>query len=191
MIIVKIGGSLYSSPHLKAWCDQLASIHQQSIVIVPGGGPFADQIREVDNKWKLSDTLAHNMAVMSMQQFGCLLANVNKKLKIIDTINSISGTGAMLWLPYNDVVTECDYPENWQTTSDSLALWLACKSSANHLCLVKSAEIDDKSTDQLIDSDLVDSYFSTAAKNYSGQIHFYHASQSNHFLKDINNGKFN
>jgi len=191
VIIVKLGGSLYASPHLKEWCDQLASIHQQSVVIVPGGGPFADQVRDADSIWKLSDAVAHNMAVMGMQQFGCLLAHLNTDLKVIETINSISSTGAMVWLPYNDVVAECDYPKDWRTTSDSLALWLACKLSANHLCLIKSAKIDCKSTHQLIDSDLVDNYFPIAANNYSGQVHFYHASQSTNFLKDINNGKFN
>ncbi|MFK7794218.1 MAG: uridylate kinase [Gammaproteobacteria bacterium] len=190
MIIVKIGGSLYASSYLKQWCDRLASTHQQPIVIVPGGGPFADQVREVDHKWELSDTLAHEMAVMGMQQYGCLLTHINQELKVIETINSISDIGAMVWLPYNDVVAECDYPKNWQTTSDSLALWLACKISANHLCLIKSAEIDDKSTDELINSNLVDDYFPIAIKNYSGKTHFYHASQSNNFSQDIKNGKF-
>ncbi len=191
MIVVKIGGSLYASPYLKKWCDRLANIHQQSVVIVPGGGPFADQVRDADNKWKLSEAVAHEMAVMGMQQFGCLLAYLNNNLKVIETVKSIFSADAMIWLPYNDVVSECDYPKNWQTTSDSLALWLACKLSANHLCLVKSTQIDNKPTNQLIDSSLVDNYFSIAAKNYSGQIHFYCASQSNNFLKDVNNGKFN
>ncbi|MDW3094949.1 MAG: amino acid kinase [Gammaproteobacteria bacterium] len=190
MIIIKIGGSLYSSSYLKEWCDQLAGI-KVPIIIVPGGGPFADQVRDVDNKWHLSDNTAHNMAVMGMQQFGCLLININNKLSPLESSNNLFADKPYVWLPYQDLSTECDYPRNWQITSDSLAVWLACKMSASHLCLVKSAQIDIYSTDQYISTELVDSYFSDATKNYSGQIHFYHASQSQHFISDINNGKFN
>tara|TARA_R110002096_G_scaffold10092_7_gene39116 strand:+ start:497 stop:1072 length:576 start_codon:yes stop_codon:yes gene_type:complete len=191
VIIVKIGGSLYASPHLKEWCDQLARIHQQTLVIVPGGGPFADQVRAANKQWNLSDAVAHDMAVMAMQQYGCLLANLNGSLKVANSFKDIQDTGSTIWLPYSDVISECDYPKNWQTTSDSLALWLACKLSANHLCLVKSCEVDDSLIQQLADSEQVDGYFSTAARKFLGQTHFYHASQSTKFLNDVNNGKFN
>ena len=190
MLIVKIGGSLYQSPHLKEWCDQLADIHQQPIIIVPGGGPFADQVRDADQQWNLSDMVAHDMAVMGMQQFGLLISDINNNIKPLNTIHKITAESPVVWLPYQDVQRECDYPKNWQTTSDSLALWLSCQLSADHLCLVKSANIEDKSINQLIDTDLVDKYFTLAAKRYSGSIHFFHASQATHFVKDINNGKF-
>lgn len=189
MIIIKIGGSLYSSDHLREWCDLIASI-QLPIVIVPGGGPFADQVREADNKWKLSDIIAHNMSVMGMQQFGSLLLNINNNLSPLVSANDAIEAKSYVWMPHNDVSTECNYPHNWQTTSDSLAVWLACKLSASHLCLVKSAQIESCSTEQLLSSELVDGYFSQAVKNYAGQIHFYHASQSIDYLTDINNGKF-
>jgi aspartokinase-like uncharacterized kinase len=191
VIIVKIGGSLYASPHLKEWCEQLAEIHQQPIVIVPGGGPFTDQVRDADQKWKLSDAVAHNMAVMGMQQFGLLISSINNNIKPLETLNNIASENPVVWLPYKDVLADCGYPKNWQTTSDSLALWLACKLSADHLCLVKSAKVDNQSTEELASADIVDNYFSIAADNYSGSIHFYHASQATHFIKDLNNGKFN
>ena len=190
MIVIKIGGSLYSSDHLKEWCDQLANI-QQPIIIVPGGGPFTDQVREADNKWKLSDSTAHYMAVMGMQQFGCLLININNKLLPLESVNNYFTDESHVWMPYQDILKECIYPKNWQTTSDSLAVWLACKLSASHLCLVKSAQIDSYSIDQIVSSELVDNYFSVAAKSYAGKIHFYHASQSNDFITNIHNGKFN
>ncbi len=191
MIIVKIGGSLYASPHLKQWCDLLASICQQPIIIVPGGGPFADQIRDVDKQWKLADAVAHEMAVMGMQQFGLLISAINSNIKPLETLNNIANEKSVVWMPYKDVLIHCDYPKNWQTTSDSLALWLAHELSAAHLCLVKSANIDGESTEQLASTDIVDGYFSVASKDYSGNIHFYHASHASHFGKDLNNGKFN
>lgn len=190
MIILKIGGSLYSSSYLKEWCDRLANI-KSPIIIVPGGGPFADQVREVEKKWNLSDSIAHKMAIMGMQQFGSLLININNKLLPLESANNDFTDMPHVWMPYQDILTECDYPKNWQTTSDSLAVWLASKLSADHLCLVKSAQIDSSLIDRYDSSELVDNYFSVAVKSYAGQIHFYHASQSNDFITNINNGKFN
>ncbi|MFK8027725.1 MAG: aspartate/glutamate/uridylate kinase [Gammaproteobacteria bacterium] len=190
MVIVKLGGSLYSSPYLKEWCDQIASIHQRAVLIVPGGGPFADQVRDADAQWKLSEIISHKMAVMGMQQFGQLLLNINKKLKSLASIKDEINVGAGVWLPYQDVVDYCDYPTNWQTTSDSLALWLAGELSSSHLCLVKSANVIDMPSEQLINSDVVDDYFSIALKKFSGNVHFYHSTQANIFANDINNGKF-
>ena len=62
--------------------------------------------------------------------------------------------------------------------------------SADHLCLVKSAQIDNKTTEQLVSSDLVDDYFSIAKDNFLGQIHFYHSSSSKKFMEDLHNEKF-
>jgi aspartokinase-like uncharacterized kinase len=191
VILVKIGGSLYASAYLKQWCDQLASVHQQKIVIVPGGGPFADQVRDADKQWKLSAAVAHSMAVMGMQQFGLLISSINENIYLLETVNAITNKNPAVWLPYQDVLNDCNYPKNWQTTSDSLALWLANKLSAHHICFIKSAEINNQTTEQIISSDLVDDYFPTAAANYSGNIHFYHASHATNFVNDLNNGKFN
>ena len=190
MIVVKMGGSLYSSPHLQEWINELAAISQQTIVIVPGGGPFAEQVRDADAKWGLADDVAHHMAVLGMQQFGYMLTSLNANIASIESFRDVVGKGTYVWLPSKDVNTECHYPEDWQTTSDSLAIWLACQLSAQHLCLVKSADIK-KTTEQLVNSDLVDDYFSTAMDSYSGEIHFYHSSLAKKFMEDLRNEKLN
>ncbi len=190
MIVVKIGGSLYSSPHLQEWADDLASVRQQSIVIVPGGGPFTKQVRDADAKWNLTDDIAHHMAVLGMQQFGYLLTSLNANITPAESLTDIAKNGVYVWLPSIDIRADCNYPNNWQITSDSLALWLACQISADHLCLVKSAQINNKSAEQLVGSDLVDDYFSTAKDNFLGQIHFYHSSLSKKFMEDLHNEKF-
>lgn len=190
MVIVKLGGSLYLSPYLKTWCDQIARIHSDTVIIVPGGGPFADQVRDADAQWNLSKAISHKMAVMGMQQFGLLMLNFNKNLKSIESIKGEINLGAGVWMPYKDVVEYCDYPANWQTTSDSLALWLADELTASHLCIVKSANVLDVSPEQIVESDVVDDNFSIAVKEFSGSVHFYHSSQADLFANDVNNGKF-
>ena len=194
MIIVKIGGSLYSSPQLKEWIDQLALVDGHTIVIVPGGGPFADQVRDAASQWDLSEQCSHHMAVLAMQQFALMLVGLNENLHLVDTckdIHSENNKGrVMVWSPYKEVSNSCDYPKNWQVTSDSLAIWLASKLSATHMCLIKSAPIDGFTHEELLASDVVDNYFATAMNNYSGHVHFYHVSQTIKFMEDLKHDRF-
>ncbi len=191
MIIIKIGGSLYDSPFLKEWLDSLASIENQQIIIVPGGGPFADQVRSATEQWKIDEIPAHYMAVMAMQQYAYLLSSLNDKITLLhsfeDFSKNTSDSCLMMWLPYNDVAHKCDFPENWQTTSDSLAVWLADTIKAQKLCVVKCADLGNKSYQEIIDLNIVDEYFSQASKHYQGEIVFYHSSQVKKLICDIKN----
>ena len=45
-IVVKLGGSHAFATHLRAWLDALAQAGG-NVVVVPGGGPFADAVRTV------------------------------------------------------------------------------------------------------------------------------------------------
>lgn len=182
MIVVKLGGSLYSSSMLIKWIDRLVSISDQTIVIVPGGGPFADQVRQAYHDWPINDCMAHDMAVLAMQQFALLIHGLNKKIIGLETIHHLDDNHTTyVWLPYKDVVGECDYPKNWSITSDSLALWCAKKLSAEKLFLIKSADISKMEFAQIISSDIVDDYFIKAYDDYSGEILFHHVSQWQNF----------
>lgn len=192
MIIIKIGGSLFDSPNLKEWLGKLAAIEDKRIVLVPGGGPFADQVRAAAERWDISEFAAHHMAVMAMQQFAYLLPSLNNNIELLHSYKEIlkvnSKSCLMVWMPYYDVVNLCDYPENWDTTSDSLALWLASKLSAHSLNIVKCADVQNKTTQQIIHSKIVDDYFLQAINEYSGKIRFYHSSQSDKCVSDISHG---
>ena len=54
--VIKVGGSLAEKPAaLKALCTRLSEIAKEhSVVVVPGGGKFADAVRECDNQYGLS-----------------------------------------------------------------------------------------------------------------------------------------
>ena len=55
MLVVKLGGSLYGSQYVSQWLHQLAQLKTQKVVIVPGGGPFADCVRDADQAHHLSN----------------------------------------------------------------------------------------------------------------------------------------
>ena len=45
MWVVKIGGSLSHDPMLRKWLVELCEVGGGRVVIVPGGGDFADKVR--------------------------------------------------------------------------------------------------------------------------------------------------
>jgi len=193
MIVIKLGGSLYSSLYLKEWVDGLASIDKQIIIIVPGGGPFADQVRQAYHNWEIDEEMAHEMGVLSMQQYASLIFSINKNISRIDSISSLCSnnkSNIMVWFPYKDVMELCSYPKSWDVTSDSISLWLANEIGAKKLCLVKSAEIDGLSPNQIINSNIVDEYFPNIIDNFNGKTFFYNANAIKKFISDIACGKF-
>ena len=143
--VIKIGGSLYDSSCLGDWLHAISECKSQKIIIVPGGGPFSDLIREVDYQFNIDQGLAHNMAVLAMQQYGYLMKSLCHSLTLVDTQNKInecwSNRNVAIWEPFDMVRENCDLEKSWDITSDSLAAWLAKILSADQLLFIKSADI--------------------------------------------------
>ena len=63
-VVVKIGGGLMA--HTDAFDAVLRTIaataHERRLLVVPGGGPFADLVRKVYREFHLSEDAAHWMA---------------------------------------------------------------------------------------------------------------------------------
>jgi len=150
VIVLKLGGSLLSSPALMQ-CLQLASKKGQGqLVIVPGGGVFADQVRLTQKQWQYDDQTAHYMAILAMQQMALLFQGLCADLVVVDKVAAIvpalQRQKIVVWSP---LVTELDAEEisaSWDVTSDSLAAWLAIQLSATRLILMKSIQIPEKTT---------------------------------------------
>jgi aspartokinase-like uncharacterized kinase len=78
MWVVKLGGSLFGSDHLGSWLSLLAKVG--SLVVVPGCGPFADQVRQAQHRWGFDDSTAHIMALLAMSRRGGLSKFSLKKM---------------------------------------------------------------------------------------------------------------
>lgn len=139
--IVKLGGSLAASDSLILWLDSLTAIGGR-LVVVPGGGPFADQVRATQGRWGFDDATAHHLAILAMEQFGRMLCALCPALSPAASRAAIRrawrGGRIPVWLPAGMAVGHADIPESWQVTSDSLAAWLAGVLGAGRLILVKS-----------------------------------------------------
>jgi aspartokinase-like uncharacterized kinase len=173
MWIVKLGGSLLGSPELSQWLDLFACHGDGNIVIVPGGGIFAEAVRESQKLSGSSDAVAHRMAVMAMDQYGVLMAGLNPALVTAVSELEIAERSwqhrAIVWLPSTMVNADENIPKNWQVTSDSLAVWLAVKLNAEHLILVKSKKpkIDQISIERLMKDGIVDEHFGDFAVGHN------------------------
>jgi acetylglutamate kinase len=142
MWVIKLGGSLLGSPELEHWLKIVSRYGDGKVIIVPGGGIFADAVREAQHQSGISDTVAHHMAVLAMDQYGVLMAGLNRRLATAASELEIAERGwqhrGIIWLPSKMVCADEHIPASWEVSSDSLAAWLANTLSAEHLILVKS-----------------------------------------------------
>jgi aspartokinase-like uncharacterized kinase len=166
VIVVKLGGSLYNTPELKLWLQTLADTSISTpIVIVPGGGPFADQVREAQTLHHFNDAVAHHMALIAMKQFGLMLIALEAKCQPFNALKPEQAFS--VWLPDDSLLTDRILPHSWDLTSDSLALWLASKLEAEQLLLVKRIHVSATSIQQLTTNHVIDRSFANLFANDS------------------------
>ena len=139
-VIVKLGGSYAGSPLLRPWLLAVEAAAGR-VVLVPGGGPFADAVRAMQPVMGFDDEAADAMAMLAMAQFGQALCSLGRLLVPAESAEEIEaaldGGRVPVWSPLPIVRRESGLPASWDVTSDSLALWLARRLEAAALLLVK------------------------------------------------------
>jgi aspartokinase-like uncharacterized kinase len=141
--VVKIGGGVLED--IEAFDAALSAVagvaRSQKLLVVPGGGPFADAVRAVDRRLGLSDTAAHWMAVLAMDQSAHLISERLAGARFVQEPGEISRAidadrvpvlAPSRWLRETDPL-----PHSWDVTSDSIAAWVAGYLGARRLVLVK------------------------------------------------------
>jgi aspartokinase-like uncharacterized kinase len=179
MWVVKLGGSLMGTPELKHWLALLSRQSDGRIVIVPGGGVFADTIREQQAFGQYDDAAAHHMALLAMEQYGHVLRSLQPDLVVAATELEISERSwqhrAIIWMASHMVLADEDIPQSWDVTSDSLAAWLAAKVGADRLVLVKHEAVTEQPLPlrRLSEEGVVDAAFEQFAQRLTCPIHIY------------------
>jgi aspartokinase-like uncharacterized kinase len=144
-LVVKLGGSLASSEGLPKWLDVIATAGGGKVVLVPGGGPWAEEVRVAQKREGFDDRAAHRKALRAMEQYGQVLAGMRANLvpaaSIAEIHEALRNGRIPVWMPYDMIVADPSIPESWDVTSDSLAAWLAGQLNASVLLLVKSVKI--------------------------------------------------
>jgi aspartokinase-like uncharacterized kinase len=192
MWVIKVGGSLMGSPELERWLEIFVKFSDGQIIIVPGGGVFADAVRESQKVSKISDACAHRLAVLAMDQYGLLLANMNPGLAIARTECEIDERTwqhrAIVWLPSTMVLADDSIPKSWDVTSDSIAAWLAEKLNAKYLILLKSDKPDKSELclKMMTKDGVVDEAFSDFVSNKAFGRWMLKKTDFEHFLEGVN-----
>ncbi|MCS4541674.1 MAG: delta 1-pyrroline-5-carboxylate synthetase [Euryarchaeota archaeon] len=124
-VAVKVGGSLadFAKPLLETLFQAISTC---SILIVPGGWKFAELVREIDRKYKLSAEAAHTMAILGMDQYGIFLSNLAPFTEIVTTIKEAEKVSNKLpvILPAQ-LALRANFEPSWDVTSDTIAAYIA------------------------------------------------------------------
>jgi dihydroneopterin aldolase len=139
--VVKLGGSVVRSTELGAWLDAIAGA-QVPIVVVPGGGALAGEVRAAQKDLGFDDGAAHRMALLAMDQLAWAIAGLRAGFEVGDTEQHLRQTlrdkKVAVWAPYALAANRPDIPQSWTVTSDSLSLWLARRLGAERVFVIKS-----------------------------------------------------
>jgi aspartokinase-like uncharacterized kinase len=142
LTVVKVGGGLVREAGdgaLRALCAAIAEAGaRHPVLVVPGGGEFADAVREYDRRVAVRAQTAHWMAILAMDQFGWALSDlIPGAVRRVDLEPVRAGVVSVL-LPAALLAERDPLPESWAVTSDSIAAWVAGAAGADRLVLVKA-----------------------------------------------------
>ncbi|MEA1906384.1 MAG: amino acid kinase [Euryarchaeota archaeon] len=154
MITIKIGGSLIGNArNLVSTLHEYALTNDERILIVPGGGIFADTVRTASRAHGISDEAAHWMAILAMDQYAHYLTD-GTPARLVTGIADIPSirAGATVLLVYdllkksesesrstNESGIGIGITHTWNATSDTIAGWIASQLDAT---LIKATDVD-------------------------------------------------
>jgi aspartokinase-like uncharacterized kinase len=154
---VKVGGGLLGKAGaLELVIEALTAFApRRRLAIVPGGGPFADAVRQMFRRVKIGEDAAHWMAVLGMDQYAHALAARMPNAVLVDapeaTVAAVNAGRLPIVAPYRWLRGADPLPHSWDVTSDSIAAWIAGALGARRIVLIKPADRERKK--------LVDAYF--------------------------------
>jgi probable H4MPT-linked C1 transfer pathway protein len=159
LCVIKVGGGLLGGTgNLERVSRAIARAGAvRPLVVIPGGGPFAERVREIDRALGLSAGAAHWMAILGMDQYAFALADKIPGGKVVTDRGQAAAVlaqgGIAVLAPARWLQAADELPHSWDVTSDSLAAYLAGLLGAAELVLVKPVAHGEQ---------LVDPYFSRA-----------------------------
>ncbi|HUX99763.1 MAG TPA: hypothetical protein VMV49_09435 [Candidatus Deferrimicrobium sp.] len=143
--VIKIGGSILKNKSIKKLCEYLNELSKQfRFVLLPGGGEYADLVRNHYQNFPISDNNAHWMAITCENILGFFLVN-NLELGIpvftlSEIAKAIESSKIPVFLPFQYLYEQDPLPHSWDVTSDSIAAYIAKCLQADKLILVKDVD---------------------------------------------------
>lgn len=170
MIVVKVGGSLYDwhglGPALRAF---VAALEPAPVLLIPGGGDFADAVRKLHAVHGFTEEQSHWLAIDSLWP----AANFLRRLLGVGLTETPTQKGDRVAVL--DLTTYCHseatLPHSWEVTTDSLAARVATRARADRLILLKSVDVPPGTPwDEAAARGWVDGYFTRALAGFPGRV---------------------
>lgn len=141
-VVLKIGGSILRRGETLLPVLEVVARARRPLVVVPGGGSFADAVREAQQRLGFSDRTAHQMAILALHQNALMIAERVPELRKLEAIEDIEHGllqgQKLVWLPLRECEADAALPATWQATSDAIAARLACRLGGLPLVFMKS-----------------------------------------------------
>jgi aspartokinase-like uncharacterized kinase len=171
LLVAKVGGSLYDLPDLAARLnDWLAQIQSTRTLLLPGGGPTADAVRTLDHTHRLGEEASHWLALRALSLNAHFLAQLLPHAPVLARLPDPSDAARQFILDPLPFFQEDDqhaqrFPHLWTVTSDSLAVRVAMRASADELILLKSVSWPiERGWDRATEEGVVDAFFVEALR---------------------------
>lgn len=167
--IIKLGGSLFNLPGLADHLLKFLAFHDfESPLILPGGGRFADVIRNLDQTHSLDVKHSHELGIKTLALSAQFVAGLSPKFRLIFPTSTNceidNSTVYSVVDPTEFVLNYSPLPPTWDVTSDSIAAWLTSLHPQSNLVLLKSVRLpNDLSLCRSAELNLVDAEFPKAA----------------------------
>lgn len=143
-LVIKVGGSLSETGQLKSALAMIRAA-KRPVVIVAGGGAFADKVRDLQLAVGFDDAAAHRLAMLGMHQMAEVFVPLVAGLRITDSIAGIADVLARgetpVWVPLPTLDRDDTIPADWSITSDGIAARLSELLGGASLALLKSVDV--------------------------------------------------
>ena len=147
-ILAKIGGKIIENhENLRSTLNQFKSLlfekkKVDNVILIPGGGSYANFVRKLDNKLNIGDNLSHWMAIFAMNCNGIAISERYKEINCISDINELKKNKASIsiFLPFDFLYKTNELPHSWSVTSDTIAIYIAYILKLNQCFLIKDVD---------------------------------------------------
>lgn len=151
-VVVKVGGSLLGWPGLPDRLSEYLDARRRGgdrVILVVGGGPIADAIRDLDRIHALGESRSHALALRALDLTAHALAALVPGTRVTDELDALAAIPSTDPVPIlaprrfldDDDRSPFPLPQAWTTTTDAIAARLAVRLGAIELALLKSAPL--------------------------------------------------
>jgi aspartokinase-like uncharacterized kinase len=150
VVVVKVGGSLLDWPELPVRLGRYVEARSdRRLVLIVGGGRFADVLRDLDARHALGEARSHALALRVLDLTAWILADLLPGSRVVEAVESLPAAWSSGLVPIlaprrfleRDDRGESPLPHAWTTTTDAIAARVAVRLDADELALLKSAPL--------------------------------------------------